>query len=73
MAIDVWAKAEDTFLMRERLPKGWRKTQDPLAGDIYYDEEGEPYEKDEYGRFVPMSIEECPNPFWELDENGIWR
>ena len=47
---DPWREAEDAYLMREKLPKGMVK----LGDDLYQDADGNEYNKDEYGHFVPV-------------------
>ena len=51
---DHWAEAEDAYLMRERLPKGWEKIERPDDSPIYRDPDFNEYTKDEYGNFVPI-------------------
>ena len=53
-AYDYYADAEDRYMMRERLPKGWEKheTED---GIIYTDPDYNEYVKDEYGNFEPLN------------------
>ncbi len=51
---DGWTKAEDDFLMRERLPKGWEKIEREDDEPIYRDEDYNEYVKDEYGKFKPI-------------------
>ena len=53
-AYDYYADAEDRYMMRERLPKGWEKheTED---GVIYTDPDYNVYVKDEYGNFEPLN------------------
>lgn len=69
-AHDYWREAEDNYLMREKLPKGWTKApqEDPDAAPIYYDEEGRAYEKDEYGKFVCLDTDDSMEG--DIEESG---
>ena len=77
---DYWREAEDNYLMRERLPKGWVKRED----GNYEDPDGNLYQKDDYGRnFIPLNEvrsgskipEDVRNDFinWAMNEAGRER
>ena len=63
---DPWREAEDAYLMREKLPKGMVK----IGDDLYQDDDGNEYNKDEYGHFVPVS-EEPMGMEGDITENNI--
>ncbi len=50
-SFDYYGRAEDDYLSREKLPKGWSKSDRDDDEPIYSDEDGNEYVKDEYGRF----------------------
>ena len=54
-AIDYWRQAEDKYLSRERLPKGWEKIERENDAPIYRDPDFNEFVKDEYGRLVPVT------------------
>ncbi len=64
---DHWAEAEDAYLMRERLPKGWEKIERPDDSPIYRDPDFNEYTKDEYGNFVPIESDV------DMDEMNMLR
>lgn len=50
-AFDYYRDAEDNYLNREKLPKGWDKFETEDEETIYTDPDGNQYVKDEYGKF----------------------
>ena len=56
-AHDYWREAEDNYLMREKLPRGWERIEREDDEPIYRDPDFNEYVKNEYGRFVPLNNE----------------
>ena len=56
-AHDYWREAEDNYLMREKLPRGWERIEREDDEPIYRDPNFNEYVKNEYGRFVPLNNE----------------
>lgn len=54
---DYWREAEDNYLMREKLPRGWERIEREDDEPIYRDPNFNEYVKNEYGRFVPLNNE----------------
>ena len=54
---DYWREAEDNYLMREKLPRGWERIEREDDEPIYRDPDFNEYVKNEYGRFVPLNNE----------------
>ena len=50
-AFDYYGRAEDEYLSKEKLPKGWSKIDREDDEPLYSDPDGNEYVKDEYGRF----------------------
>lgn len=70
MPVDAWRRAEDEYLMREKLPRGMERIEGQDGEVIYRDADGVEYTKDEYGHFTPIESEEGDMLEGSLNESG---